>query len=115
MNKNNQVLLTGTLHTDIEVKQSTKGQSFAKFQIACSRESGTWKDYISCIAWGNLADQMYNLKKSTPITIKGSIQTGSYMKDGKKIYTTDVQVTDITLIGCDQHEQTQFEKVPDLW
>ena len=62
MNKNNQVLLTGTLHTDIEVKQSTKGQSFAKFQIACSRESGTWKDYISCIAWGNLAEQMYNLK-----------------------------------------------------
>lgn len=104
MNKNNQVLLTGTLHTDIEVKQSTKGQSFTKFQITCSRETGTWKDYISCIAWGNLADQMYNLKKSTPITIKGSIQTGSYMKDGKKIYTTDVQVTDITLIGCDQHE-----------
>lgn len=104
MNKNNQVLLTGTLHTDIEVKQSTKGQSFAKFQIACSRETGTWKDYISCIAWGTLADQLYNLKKSTPITINGSIQTGSYMKDGKKIYTTDVQVTDITLIGCDQHE-----------
>lgn len=104
MNKNNQVLLTGTLHTDIEVKQSTKGQSFAKFQIACSRESGTWKDYVSCIAWGNLAEQMYSLKKSIPITIKGSIQTGSYMKDGKKIYTTDVQVTDITLLGCDQHE-----------
>lgn len=104
MNKNNQVLLTGTLHTDIEVKQSTKGQSFTKFQIACSRETGTWEDYISCIAWGTLADQMYNLKRSTPLTIKGSIQTGSYMKDGKKIYTTDVQVTDITLIGCDQHE-----------
>lgn len=56
MDKNNQVLLTGTLHTDIEVKQSTKGQSFTKFQVACSRETGTWKDYISCIAWGNLAD-----------------------------------------------------------
>jgi len=62
MDKNNQVLLTGTLHTDIEVKQSTKGQSFTKFQVACSRETGTWKDYISCIAWGNLADQMNNLK-----------------------------------------------------
>lgn len=50
-------------------------------------------DFISCVAFGRNADfaEKY-LHKGTKIAVKGSIQTGSYVKDGKTNYTTSVVV-----------------------
>ena len=48
------------------------------------------------------------IKKGTKIAIEGRIQTGSYEKDGKTVYTTDIVV--------DRHEfcESKQNNAPDV-
>lgn len=54
---------------------------------------GRYRIEISCTVFGKGAEfaEQY-LHKGTKIAVIGRIQTGSYEKDGKRIYTTDVIV-----------------------
>lgn len=50
-------------------------------------------DYISCVCFNKTAEfaKTY-LTKGTKVAVEGRILTGSYEKDGVKVYTTDVVV-----------------------
>lgn len=90
----NQVIISGRLTRDPEVK--TAGETtVAKYTIACDRRGKKDEtDFISCVAFGKTAEfaEKY-LAKGKRILITGRIQTGSYEnKEGKKVYTTDVIV-----------------------
>lgn len=57
--KNNHVELFGTLTRDIEISRNGKGNTFVKFSLACLRDgNNNWKDYINCIAFGDLANDI---------------------------------------------------------
>lgn len=47
--------------------------------------------YIRCTAFGKLAEiaEIY-LYKGVKVAVSGRIKTGSYEKDGQKVYTTEV-------------------------
>jgi len=50
-------------------------------------------DFLSCKVFGKTAEFMNNFfSKGRQIGVDGRIQTGSYDKDGVKVYTTDVIV-----------------------
>ena len=89
----NQVVISGRLTRDPEIK--TAGETtVAKYTIACDRRGKKEEtDFISCVAFGKTAEfaEKY-LAKGKRILITGRIQTGSYEKDGRKVYTTDVIV-----------------------
>lgn len=93
----NKTILLGRITKDAETRysQGNNGQmAISRFTIAVDRrgkDSGA--DFISCISFGKLAEffEKYG-KKGTKFAIEGHIQTGSYEKDGRKIYTTDVVV-----------------------
>ena len=101
----NKVILMGRLTRDPEVRYSQNGDSnlaIARYTLAVDRRfqrrdnSGNEQtaDFISCVAFGKLAEfaEKY-LKQGTKIAITGRIQTGSYTnKDGNKVYTTEVIV-----------------------
>ena len=57
------------------------------------RDGEQTADFIPCVAFGKAAEfaEKY-LHKGTKIAVEGRIQTGSYEKDGQKIYTMDVIV-----------------------
>ena len=95
----NKVFLIGRLTSDPELRESTNGTKQTKFTLAVNRmKEGT--DYISCIAWNKTAELIEKyLHKGNQTAIEGRIQTGSYEKEGKKIYTTDVVIDNITFIG----------------
>lgn len=86
----NVVVLAGRLTKDPEVYTGTT--TVAKYTLAVDKRNDD-TDYISCVAFGKGAEfaQKY-LHKGMKIIVEGHIQTGSYEKDGRKVYTTDVVV-----------------------
>lgn len=94
----------GRLTKDPEVRYNNE-LAIAKYTLAIDRkgkEKAT--DYISCVAFGKQGEfaEKY-LKKGTKIGVCGRIQTGSYEKDGKKVYTTDVVVEEHEF--CEKKEE----------
>jgi len=103
----NKVILIGRICSDPEIRQTQAGKNVASYRIAVDRrfkaEGQPTADFLSCVAFGNNADFASRfIKKGMRIAIEGSIQTGSYEKDGVKHYTTDIIV--------DRHEFCESKK-----
>lgn len=88
----NTVVLSGRMTKDPELKYTSGGKANARFTLAVQWTKDE-ADFINCIAWEKTAETIAEyFKKGNPILIQGSIRTGSYEKDGRTIYTTDVWV-----------------------
>jgi len=90
----NKVIMIGRLVADPEVRYS-KDRAIARYRLAVDRqfkqEGQPTADFISCVAFGKSGEFAAKyLKKGMKIAVEGSIQTGSYEKEGKKYYTTDI-------------------------
>ena len=90
----NKCILMGRLARDVESRYTAEGLCIARYTLAVDRggkDKGA--DFIGCIAFGKQGEfaEKY-LTKGMKIAIDGRIQTGSYEKDGRKIYTTDVVI-----------------------
>ena len=95
----NKVVLMGRLTRDPDIRysQGEKATCIARYTIAVDRrfkrEGEQDADFISCVAFGKSGEFVEKyLHKGTKIAIVGRLQTGSYEKDGQRIYTTDVVV-----------------------
>lgn len=108
----NSVNLIGRLVRDPEIRYSQSGMAILRFTVAVDRKLSKDKkqeaernnqptaDFISCTAFGKTAEVIANYhSKGSQIGVEGRIQTGSYEKDGRRIYTTDVLVNGITFVG----------------
>ena len=99
----NQVILMGRLTKDVEVKEAKT--SVARFSIAVNRQfkkegEERQADFINCVAFGHTANHIAKYyAKGSMIAITGRMQTGSYDKDGQKVYTTDVIVDNSFFCG----------------
>lgn len=93
----NKFIGIGRLTDNPEVRYSDKGgeqMAIARYRLAIDRvgkDAGA--DFINCVAFGKQGEfaEKY-LTKGMKIAVEGRIQTGSYEKDGRKIYTTDIVV-----------------------
>lgn len=98
----NKVILMGRLTRDPEVRYSSgdNAMAIARYSIAVDRRGRRTQggeeqtaDFINCVAFGRSGEfaEKY-FRKGTKVLVTGRIQTGSYEKDGRRIYTTDVVV-----------------------
>ncbi len=102
----NQVILMGRLTKDIEVRYA-QGSDLAigRFSLAVDRDyqkQGEERvtDFINCVCFGNTAEFINRyFRKGSMIAVIGSIQTGSYDKDGQKVYFTEVKVDKASFTG----------------
>src|SRR5699024_7088340 len=100
----NTVNLIGRLTRDIELRYTQSGKAVANGSIAVNRafknQEGNYDaDFINLVMFGKTAEIMANyVKKGHQVGIEGRIQSGSYEKDGKRVYTTDVVVNQFTFI-----------------
>ena len=105
----NRAIIAGNLARDPDVRHTVNKITYARFTVAVNsryRDSnGEYQetaDYISVVAWRNLAEiaEKY-LKKGSPVLIEGRIRTGSYdAKDGSgKRYTTEIYVDNMIMLG----------------
>lgn len=91
----NIVNMTGRLTKDPDVIQGGE-KPVTRFSLALDRGkdgkgNDLGADYPNVVAFGKTAELVAKyLTKGRLIGVTGRIRTGSYEKDGKKIYTTDV-------------------------
>lgn len=88
----NKVILMGRLVADPTIRYTQGGTAVANYTLAVDRRSkDDTADFIRCVAWDKRAQfaETY-LHKGTKLLVTGHIMTGSYKKDGKTVYTTDV-------------------------
>ena len=100
----NTVALIGRLTKDPEVKY-TAGENptaVARFSIAVNDGYGENErtSFINIVAFGKQAENCERfLSKGRQVGITGRIQTGSYEKDGRTVYTTDVIASRVEFLG----------------
>lgn len=93
----NKVVLMGRMTRDADVRQAGE-TSVARFTVAVDRQfrkdannGQPTADFIGCVAFGKTAEFVSKyFGKGMKIALDGRIQTGSYEKDGQKVYTTDI-------------------------
>ena len=89
----------GRLTADPQITIAQSGTKIARYKLAINRpkkDDGTQTaDFLNCKAFGKTADFVERfLKKGIKIAVSGTLQTGSYQKDGVTHYTTDVIVNE---------------------
>ena len=95
----NNIVLIGRMTKDPELKYTNNGKANTRFTLAVQRNKEE-TDFINCVAWEKTAENIAEyFKKGSQIAVQGSIRTGSYEKDGRTIYTTDVWVYKFDFLG----------------
>ena len=102
----NKVMLIGRLGKDPELKYTEKGTAYCNFSMATDEsykdENGNKvekTEWHNITVWRKLAEicSQY-LKKGSKIYCEGKLQTNTYEKDGQKIYSTKVVMTDMSML-----------------
>jgi single-strand DNA-binding protein len=104
----NNVILIGNLCKDVKLEGSGDKQ-YTKNSIAVKDAYNKEQtDFINIIAFSHTAKFITSFfEKGQGIAIVGRIKTGSYEKDGKKIYTTDVIVKEAYFNGSKKDKLKQ--------
>ena len=122
----NKVILCGRLTKDSEIRNADSEKKVARCTLAVNRNykregDEPNADFIGLVAFKNQADFLEKYgRKGTKFIVTGRIQTGSYDKDGTKIYTTDVIVENLEFAESknsgDQSGEANdgFNDLPDL-
>ncbi len=102
----NNVVLIGRLTKDPELRWSND-LAVARFSVAVDRngkDKGT--DFPSIVVFSKQAENCEKyLTKGRKVAIQGHIQTGSYEKDGRKVYTTDVVADRVEFLEWGDREE----------
>ena len=103
----NKVILIGNLGGDPEIKQISSGSTVANATLA-TNESWTDKsgskqertEWHRLVFWNKLAEIVGQyLKKGSKIYCEGRLQTRQWEnKEGGKMYTTEINVTDMQML-----------------
>jgi single-strand DNA-binding protein len=107
--------LIGRLVKDGELRYNQSGTGIYRNTVAVNRKfKKDESDFISIVAFKQTGELMANhLKKGDQVGIEGHIQTGSYEKDGHKVYTTDIIVDSITFVGSKKQDKPAPKKDAD--
>ena len=103
----NSVCLSGRLTKDIEIRVTPRGKKTASFTLAVRRDKDN-TDFINCVAWEKTAEILAQYtSKGSLINAVGRINTRNYESNGKKVYVTEVIVSQIELCGGkENHAET---------
>ncbi len=105
----NKVQLIGNLGNAPEVRTTESGKKLAQFNVATSEsyrnakgEKVTETQWHRVVAWGKVAEiaEKY-LDKGKEVALEGKLVNRSYTdKEGNKKYITEVQVSELLLLGA---------------
>ena len=101
----NKVFLIGRLTQDPQASTLDSGHSYCRFSIAVnraysSRDGENKADFINIITWDTLAQNCVKyLVKGSQVAVTGSIQVGSYERDGVKRQTFDIRADAVEFLS----------------
>jgi single-stranded DNA-binding protein len=92
--KNNYVKISGIIANDVRVTKTGGGRTMTRFTVLTEDEKtfgeGTAKEYVRCVAWGKVADEIGEKSKDSHITFEGYIHNSSFTSNGEKHFSTDI-------------------------
>lgn len=108
----NQVVLTGRLTKDPELKTTSSDKSVASFNLAVDKY-GEGADFINCVVWGKQAENLCKYQeKGSLIGLSGRISTRTYDDaKGNKQYITEIVADSIEFLGSKRREETEYDAV----
>ena len=109
----NNVNLIGRFTQELTLKYSKEGKAMLKSSVAVSRTKDV-TDFINIVAFGKTAELIAEYhKKGDLIALNGSIWTGSYDKEGQKVYTFEVCVNQITFVKPSEKKDNNLKTKED--
>lgn len=113
----NSVQLIGRLTKDPEVRYTTSQMAVGTFVLAVdrppNRDGEKRADFPIIKVFGKQAEVVEKyVHKGDKIALEGRIQTDSYEKDGRRVYTTDVVAFRIEFLGRKGNTGDHTEKAP---
>ena len=113
----NRVELIGRITRDPELRYTNSNIATTRFTLAVNRpfqgqngEQGT--DFINIVVWRKQAENVKKyVSKGSLVAVEGRIQTGSYEKDGQRIYTTDVVADSVQFLETKSQSQSRTNDV----
>ena len=108
----NQVILSGRLVYEPEVKETTTGKKYISTRIAVGRnDKNKSTDFFNIKAWDSTAEFIGKyFHKGDPIEVTGRLRTDSRDRDdGSKVVDTYVSITEV---GFVLSRKTEAEKAP---
>lgn len=114
----NCVNLTGRLCKDVEIRYTTgdKPICVANFTIAVDNwtPKGKGADFLRITAFGKVAENMERYcSKGMMLGVTGSIHNGSYEKDGRKVYTTNLNADRVDFLSKADKTEEEQGRIPE--
>jgi len=95
----NRAMLVGRLGKDPETSE-VKDTTVTKFTLATQRGKDAPTQWHNIVAWGKRGETLQQyVKKGDQLAIEGEIRNGSYEKDGRTVYTSEINLDSFTFIG----------------
>lgn len=100
----NNAVIMGRICNDLDVRKTQSGVSVCRFAVAVDRsyKQGEERqtDFIDVLAWRGTAEFVGKyFSKGQMIAVQGSIQTGSYEKDGITRRTFEIVAENVSFCG----------------
>ena len=104
----NEFRFLGILLDHSETTMSKTGKEILTFRIAVNSGSGVYKKvaYIRIKAFGKSAEWHRGMMKGQGVIVLGSVDTGSYEKDGSKMFYTDFIANQIHKVVSLENEES---------
>jgi single-strand DNA-binding protein len=121
----NRAMVIGRLGRDPEIRYTQDGRAVANFTVATSikwrdKQSGDMKErteWHRIVAFGKLGEICGEyLSKGKQVFIEGRLRTRSWEKDGVTRYTTEIEATNMQMLGARDNAdtgRTAASQVPD--
>lgn len=125
MSSINKVILIGNLGADPEHRATASGDTVCTLRFATTetwkdkasgemRESTEWHRVVLFRQLAELAGQ--NLRKGSPVYIEGRLRTRKWQdKDGRDRLTTEIEASELRLLGKKDSAPTAPEVEEDPW
>lgn len=101
----NNVVLTGRLTRDLDLKYTQSGTAVGSFSVAVERDFKNAQgeretDFINCVIWRKSAENLAKFtKKGSLVGLEGKIQTRNYENNqGQRVYVTEVVIDNFSLL-----------------
>ncbi len=112
----NQVQIIGRLTKDVELRYTAQTQkAIAMFTVAVYMNKDI-THFIRCKAWDKTAEILaQRCGKGSKIGLVGRIESGSYQKDGKTIYTQEVVAERIEQLDGNKEPEREPENIQETF
>lgn len=96
----NRTILVGRISTDLELRQTSNGKSYCRFNLAVNRMNEE-TDFIPITLWGKSAENTVTYQnKGSLILIDGAISMGSYTdQNGNKRTSFEIMAQNVQFLG----------------